>query len=227
MKRRSIRRRLIVTVVVSQLLLALGLLVAGILYTRRRLVSAVLLGGNVLVKAGSDIGGDFKHIPGCRSKTELGCVIAWSTFDRPVPPVSQGEFFGRPYGVLGPAARPGEAVLCTNPALLSGTGKWLDPIFPSAPFAPGTLIAQGIAILGLKTPHPPTVFWTEPQAYSAACVDSNGANVLEVNANDGAPTPTPSPLATWGLHLMDSNIALGNVMEIVRAEVAAWVKSGR
>lgn len=41
MKRHSIRWRLIVTVVVSQSLLAVGLLVAGILYTRRRLVSSL------------------------------------------------------------------------------------------------------------------------------------------------------------------------------------------
>src|SRR5581483_5560887 len=37
---------------------------------RQRLVSAILLGGNVLVKKGPrGIGGDFKHIPACRSRT--------------------------------------------------------------------------------------------------------------------------------------------------------------
>ena len=34
---------------------------------RRLLVSAVLLGGNVLVKRGEDVGGDFQHIPACRA----------------------------------------------------------------------------------------------------------------------------------------------------------------
>lgn len=34
---------------------------------RRRLVSAILLGGNVLVKAGKDSGGDFRHIHACHS----------------------------------------------------------------------------------------------------------------------------------------------------------------
>ena len=33
----------------------------------RRLVSAILLGGNVLVRRGSNVGGDFRRIPACRS----------------------------------------------------------------------------------------------------------------------------------------------------------------
>jgi signal transduction histidine kinase len=41
MKQNSIRRRLIATVVISQALLALGLLLAGVLYTRKRLLSAL------------------------------------------------------------------------------------------------------------------------------------------------------------------------------------------
>jgi hypothetical protein len=50
---------------------------------RRRLVSAILMGGNVTVKRGKGIGGDFDHIPACRSRTQTGCVIAFSTFDAP------------------------------------------------------------------------------------------------------------------------------------------------
>ena len=41
MTRNSIRRRLIATVVFSQALLAIGLLLAGVLYTRKRLISAL------------------------------------------------------------------------------------------------------------------------------------------------------------------------------------------
>jgi len=77
---------------------------------RRRLVAAILLGGNVLVRRGSDVGGDFKHIPACLHPGQLGCVIAFSTFDQ-TPPAN--SFFGR--------APAGKQVLCTNPAALSGT----------------------------------------------------------------------------------------------------------
>lgn len=41
MTRKSIRRRLVATVVLSQALLAVGLLLAGVLYTRKRLLSAL------------------------------------------------------------------------------------------------------------------------------------------------------------------------------------------
>ena len=59
---------------------------------RSKLISAVLLGGNVLVKKGSDVGGDFKHVPACRSRSQTGCVIAFSTFGE-TPPAN--AIFGR------------------------------------------------------------------------------------------------------------------------------------
>jgi hypothetical protein len=191
---------------------------------RRRLVSAILMGGNVLVKRGSDIGGDFKHIPGCTSATQIGCVIAFSTFDQPVPTPS---LFGRPASVLGTKAPSGDVVLCTNPAALGGGSGLVDPIFPSAPFDPQSPLAAGIAILGIKLPMPPTVWVSAPGAYRAQCSSANNANVLEITAQGGAPTPHPSPSAEWGLHLVDANIALGNLISIVKSEAAAFVRSGR
>src|SRR5258708_32929511 len=40
-----------------------------------RLVSALLLGTNLPVPKGKDVGGAFQHIPLCRSATQTGCVI--------------------------------------------------------------------------------------------------------------------------------------------------------
>ena len=118
---------------------------------RRRLLSAILMGGNVLVKKGTGIGGNFKHIPACKSATQLACVIAFSTFDQ-TPPAN--AIFGR-------TTVKGDQVLCVNPAaLLHSSG--VQPIFPSAPFAPGTLIATGIALLKITQPMPPTVWSSEP-----------------------------------------------------------------
>ena len=59
---------------------------------RRRLVSAVLLGGNVTVRKGSDRGGVFRHVPTCKRATQLACVIAFSTFNETPPDPS---LFGR------------------------------------------------------------------------------------------------------------------------------------
>jgi hypothetical protein len=192
--------------------------------TRRLLVSAILLGGNVLVKRGKDVGGDFKHVPACRSATQLGCVIAFSTFDQPVPTPS---LFGRPTGVLGTASGRGDIVLCTNPAALGGGSGILDPVFPSRPFDRASILSAGIALLGLTQPMPPTVWSTEPGSYSARCSSANNANVLEITARGGAKTPNPSPTPAWGLHLLDANIALGNLISIVKREGAAFVAARR
>jgi Protein of unknown function (DUF3089) len=180
---------------------------------RKRMVSAILLGGNILVKRGRRAGGDFKHIPACRSATELGCVIAFSTFDQPPP---SNSIFGR-------TTVPGDQVLCTNPAALGGGSAIVDPIFPSQPFAPGTTISAATALLGLKQPTPNTVWSSEPGAYRAQCVSSGGANVLQLTALHGAQVAKPSPDPTWGLHLLDANIALGNLIAVVKSESEAFV----
>jgi hypothetical protein len=181
---------------------------------RKLLVSAILMGGNVLVRRGKRIGGDFKHIPGCRSDTQLGCVIAFSTFDQ-TPPAD--TLFGRP-----PSPSRGLQVLCTNPAALAGGSGILDPISPSAPFDPNSSLAAGIALMGVQFPTPPTVWWSAPGAYSGRCEKRDGASVLEISARDGAPTPKASPTPAWGLHLLDANIALGNLLKVLRSEVAAF-----
>ena len=174
----------------------------------------------MLVKGSTGIGGDFKHIPACRSAKRLGCVIAFSTFDQPVP---RTRLCGRPNALLGqPKPAKGDEVLCTNPANLAGGSGVLDVIQPSAPFAPGSTIALGISVLNYKVPSPATVFWSAPNSYTAKCEDSNGAHVLEVTARNGAQTPTPAPTPDWGLHLLDANIALGNLIGIVKKEAAAF-----
>jgi hypothetical protein len=181
---------------------------------RQRMLSAILMGGNVLVKNGKSVGGSFQHVPACRSDTTLGCVIAFSTFDQPVPNPS---LFGR-------TSVAGQHVLCTNPAALSGGAAKLALIAPSAPFAPGTLIAAGNALLHLTLPHPSTVWFTQPGAYRAQCSSAGGANVLQITPLAGAQTATPSPTPEWGLHLLDANIALGNLVADVQSESRAYAK---
>jgi hypothetical protein len=50
----------------------------------------------------------------------------------------------------------------------------------------------------------------------------NGATVLGITPRDGAPTLTPSPTPAWGLHLLDANIALGNLVSVVRSETSTY-----
>jgi hypothetical protein len=46
--------------------------------------------------------------------------------------------------------------------------------------------------------------------------------VLRVAPVAGAPDPRPSPDAAWGLHLADVNIALGNLVALVRKQAARY-----
>ncbi|MGA2009664.1 MAG: DUF3089 domain-containing protein [Solirubrobacteraceae bacterium] len=183
---------------------------------RARLVSAILLGGDVVVRSHSTVGGDFRHIPACTRAGELHCVIAFSTFDATPPADSLfGVSFAR-----------GESILCTNPTALAGGTGLLDPIFPSA-HAQATAAAEAAALSGhagagaTATAGAPARVWNSlPGAYSARCT-SGAVHVLEVRPRDGALAPAPLPTRAWGLHLLDASIALGNLVDIVGRDAAA------
>jgi Protein of unknown function (DUF3089) len=179
---------------------------------RSKLVSSILLGGNVTVKKGKDVGGDFKHVRACRAKRQTGCVVAFSTFNAAVP---EDAVFGR-------TGSAGLEVLCTNPAALGGGSAPITPISPSDPFAPGTTIATAITITGVKLPTAPTPWVEIPNAYTAHCATAGGADVLHISPRKGAPVYRPSPDATWGLHLVDANIALGNLVDLVKSQISAY-----
>ena len=158
---------------------------------RGKLISAVLLGGNVTNR-------DFKRIPVCRRATQTACVIAFSAFNEPVP---ENAIFGRAPG--------GSKVVCTNPAALGGGSAPITSIYPSEPFAPGTTIGAATGALGVTQPQPPTPWAEIAGAYTARCSSAGGASVLQIGARPGAQSFKAVPDATWGLHLADANLGLG------------------
>ena len=189
---------------------------------RRLLVSAILLGGNVTVREGGIVGGDFKRIPACRKEDQIGCVIAFSTFDAPVPADSR---FGRPNDFAPPGLPTTGDVLCTNPAGLRDGKGVLISVFPTEPFAPGTTIGLATGLVGVPTPSGATTPWFEARGYIGACDSSNDADVLQITPVGGAPVLNAVPDATWGLHLVDANIALGNLTNDVARQAKAWLKA--
>jgi hypothetical protein len=178
---------------------------------RRRMLSAILLGGNVTVKKGADRGGDFKHVRACRSRDQLSCVIAFSTFNE-TPPAS--AIFGR-------TETPGLEVLCTNPAALDGGAAKLSPVYATKPFA--SSVIGGEANLALSTlPHPKTPWATFPNAVSGRCSGAGGANVLRVKPLGSSFQLQALPDANWGLHLVDANVALGDLANLVRHQISLY-----
>jgi Protein of unknown function (DUF3089) len=179
---------------------------------RRRLVSALLLGGNVTVKHGRAAGGDFENVRACRSRDQLHCVVAFSTFNGPVP---ADAVFGR-------TTLPGQEVLCTNPAALAGGPAKLTTVYPTKPFAPGTTIGAATTAVGLPDLDAATP-WTESRAYRGECSSANGADVLQLADRPGAPHLLSLPDASWGVHLADANIALGNLVGLVRHQATNYL----
>jgi hypothetical protein len=107
---------------------------------RRQMVSAILLGGNVTVPIGKDVGGSFAHIPTCGAAQQAGCVIAYSSFGSTPPPTS---LFGRPVtgvsSLSGQTASKGLQVVCVNPVHFSSAKGSLLPYFLSfTSTVPGT-----------------------------------------------------------------------------------------
>jgi hypothetical protein len=65
-----------------------------------------------------------------------------------------------------------------------------------------------------------------PNLYTAACRQGGGASWLQVNTlsspHDTRPIVMESLGPTWGYHVYDINLALGNLVQDVRAEAAAY-----
>jgi hypothetical protein len=179
---------------------------------RARTVVAILAGGNVTVPDGRLVGATFSHLPLCAAERQTGCVIAYSSFPSQPPPDAA---FGRPgQGVSlqsGQRARDGVHVACVNPAALDGGVGHLDPYFLTAPSSP--------------PPPPVTTPWVSyPDLYTASCRQHDGATWLQVDPLDaaGRPTVTETLGPAWGYHLDDVNLALGNLVDDVRGQEAAF-----
>jgi hypothetical protein len=191
---------------------------------RRRMVSAVLLGGDVTVRKGSNRGGVFRRVPTCERPGQLSCVLAFSTFNETPPdPSLFGRGAGRLASFLGLPKGPELETACTNPAALgSNRSVPLTSVVPSAPFAPGTLIAAGISLLGLAWPTASTTFVQSDGAFTGGCSGEGGAHVLRIASAPGTPVPKASPTPEWGLHLIDANIAQGDLVKVVRRQIRAY-----
>jgi hypothetical protein len=194
---------------------------------RRLLVSAVLPGGNVTVASGQDVGGDFQHIPACESETQTGCVVAYSSFLQPPPPNSLFGRVGQGVSLLSPTRRAtaNTSVLCVNPASLTGGSGPLEPYFLTQPF-PGPIGGSATKTATTSTATPSTPWVTYPSLYTAQCEQSGGATWLQVTDVGGAGDHRPRVAQvlgpTWGLHLDDVNLALGNLVTLVHHQAAAY-----
>jgi hypothetical protein len=181
---------------------------------RRRMVSAILLGGNVQVPTGRLVGGTFRNIPACSAPSQTRCVVAYSSFGSPPPANSLFGRAGSGVSLLsGQGGAGSQQVVCVNPSNFSSRVAPLQPFFLSA-----TARTTGVRVL--------TPWVTFPGLYTAQCRQSGGASWLQVTATPVAADPRPTVSASlgpsWGYHLDDVNLALGNLVTDVGRQEAAY-----
>lgn len=200
---------------------------------QKQLVSAILLGTNVVVPDGADVGGSLKHIPACRAGDQTGCVISYVSFRDNVPP-SQSGLFGKGVEPTSMQAFPNSRAICTNPASLTGGDGPLRSYFQSdlGPWA-----RDGFAWTRDARPID-TPFVTTPGLLTARCVTQGDISYLAVHVaagkEDVRTQDVPGDVVVkgrvfpdWGLHRIDMHIGIGDLVEIVGRQGAAFTAATR
>jgi hypothetical protein len=189
----------------------------------RRMVSALLLGFNVEVPEGQVVGGSFRSTPLCTHAGQTGCVISYVSFRAEAPPPA-GALFGR-------ASRPGMTVACTNPAALGQSRAFgLDSYWFAA--SPTSTIAWS------SIGAPPASFLRTSGLAAGACVNQGPLGYLAVTVNADPNDPRTDripgdvsiggvPQPGWGLHLVDANLAMGDLLRAVQAQARALTRRRR
>ncbi len=192
-----------------------------------RVIAAYLMGNNVAVPAGKDVGGDFKAMPLCHAASQTGCVVTYVSFrDGVVPPANSR--FGR-------TTTPGMEIACTNPAAIAGGRGALKAMLPTSSAIVDNAAAQAEWAKGVKVTTP---FVALPGLLSAECVAVDGAHVLAIRTDADPADPRTDRingdvvvggqvLADWGLHLIDVNAAMGNLTDLAAAQSTAWLAAKR
>jgi hypothetical protein len=189
---------------------------------QKQIVSALLLGTTLGVDKGKDTG-VFKSMPLCRSAAQTGCVIAYATFRDTVPPPSNTRF--------GRVANASMEAACVNPANLAGGKGELKAYLSNASNIASSAAAAPVWVKGKAAPTTP--FVAVPGLLTGQCVSKNGFNYLEahVNANPADPRADDingdvvnagQVMADWGLHLIDANIAMGDLVDVVGQQAKAY-----
>jgi hypothetical protein len=194
---------------------------------QHRLVSAILLGTTIAVPRGKDVGGAFQQVPLCRAASQTGCVITYASYRSTIPPPAN-TLFGKVTGE-------GMVAACTNPAALGGaeTGElhsYLD--------AKGRTITSNVPPKPWVEPEQPieTPWVSVPGLLTAKCASNeNASGFLEVTVHGDPNDPRVDDIvgdigaggsvaANWGLHLIDVNLSMGNLVEIVGEQAKAYAK---
>jgi hypothetical protein len=177
---------------------------------RARLVVVLAIGGDVEAPKGQRQGGTFAHVPLCTGDLELGCVVAFHSYDR-----NQNVDAGRA------APRPGNVSVCVNPADIDRNA--LRPLAAAYLPADGRMRSTVKGWDGIATP-----FVVLRDFYAAQCAtNEDGFEYLAISLAKlpGDARPNPFDLASLplrkalGLHILDYQLPQGDLLDLVAKRV--------
>jgi hypothetical protein len=186
---------------------------------QKLIVGVMPIGTNVPV----DDKGLFGSIPSCSAKGQTGCLVSYVSFRDTVPPPASSRF--------GKVAEAGRHAACVNPAALGGGAGQPHAVFWNRP-----LTASAEPVAWAKDVKVETPYVAAPGLLTTECVRSGEFSYLKVTTNadpaDARTDAIPGDVVVmgkadpnWGLHLIDMNLAMGDLVDIVGEQAKSWKKS--
>lgn len=190
---------------------------------QKQMISALILGMNTPV----DANGKYGSIPLCEKADQAGCIVTYVSFRATSPPPANSRF--------GKTDPEGHRAGCVSPAaLLAGKASSEDAPLHSY------LSSKGYGAVEGQSPKPfakgvtvTTPFVSMPGLISARCVSEGDFTYLSVKINADPADPRADDIAgdivvagftlkDWGLHLIDVNLTMGDLVALVDRQAAAY-----
>lgn len=179
-----------------------------------KLIAVHAIGYETVIDPGT---GRASGLPVCSSPSETGCIVSFASFRESSPPPVD-SFFGK--------AQDGKRAVCTNPASLGGGKGDLKAYMPRQSLGRLAPNDYGVAV--------DTPFVSLPGLLSAQCLANDTHDWLAVTTHADPADPRaddiPGDLVfngkvvpDWGLHLVDMNLAMGNLVDLARTQGQAWL----
>jgi hypothetical protein len=200
---------------------------------QKQLLSAILMGTYLAVPKGADVGGAFQHIPLCHSKTQTGCAIAFADFRANVPPPSSSRLSAASGTRFGIVQGEGMQAACVNPAALGGGSGKLDAYLSARRVGAAGDAAASPASWTTPEQTIDTPFVKVPGLLTAECINNEHGSYIAVTVHPSDKGKRTNDITgdviingkvneDWGLHLIDPNLHMGNLVAIVGDEAKAY-----
>ena len=184
-----------------------------------RIVAAYLNGTSVVVPEGKVVGGDFQSMPLCTSAEEAGCVVAYRSFRDTIGPVND----------YAATSRPGMAIACVNPAAPGGGEAPLHSYLTT-----DALMAGPVPTWTTDGKKVDTPFASVPGLLTGECVSNDKGQYLTIRIKADPGDPRTDDITgdiytngeinpNMGLHLIDINLVMGNLLDLAQSQSAVWL----